>query len=69
MELAGAYKPEKQKRILYSNLHGKQLDSTSQMKRVRGANTKMLSAPKVANVKDKGIGATVDALVMGIVNK
>jgi hypothetical protein len=29
----------------------------------------MVSVPTVADVKDKGIGATVDAFVMGIVVK
>ncbi len=40
-----------------------------QWRGVRGANAKMVSAPRYADVKDEGIGATEDALVMGIVVK
>jgi hypothetical protein len=64
--LAGEYKYENQKRILYSQLHETQLDSTSPMKRGKGCKCKN---GKCTDVKDKIIGGTVVVLVMGIIVK
>jgi hypothetical protein len=70
MVLAGAYKPEKQKNAYcIQSYMENSLIQRVQWRRVWGANAKMVSAPVVADVKDKGIGATVNALVMGIVVK
>jgi hypothetical protein len=46
MVLAGEYNPEKQKRMLSSKLHKKQLDSTNPMKRGKGCKCKKWYVPQ-----------------------
>jgi hypothetical protein len=52
--LAGEYKPEKQKRILYSKLHEKQLGSTSPVKRGKGCKCKNGKCTKICRCKRRG---------------
>ncbi len=69
MVLAGKHKPENRKGFCIQSYMKNNLIQRVQWRGVRGANAKMVSAPRCAGVKDKGIGATVDALVMGVVVK
>jgi hypothetical protein len=54
MVLAGAYNPEKQKRISYLKQHGTQLDSTSPMQRDKGCKCKNGKCTNSCGCKRRG---------------